>query len=374
MNRGSSTERSSSTKVLSSNTNGASSGGTIRSVPSDSSHRLDLTPVKSSDSTSSRNGNGNMPISRGHSPIPTHTHPPPSSLAVRQSPSPSVGRSISTEFGHSKAYPGGHFPLAEDTAAPNQQWSSAVGRANLGKSGRVIERLMGENDMLKRDIHIERLRAEESKQELKMAEAKTEQMVNDYEAKLHDAVINKTLLKRRERQLADLKSQVDGEKSRADRAQEAERGWREMCEQAKEESMHKIDEATTYAALLEGRNKTLSSHWKEQGAEIDRAMNKMRKEIAAINAARKEDDNRMNMLQSLCDQQAKQVEILRKEKDDIATAFEKYQHIQEELLADIKAKARKQEAENEAKLEENRVVLGELRWAIGVKKNLRDAQ
>lgn len=317
-----------------------------------------------------------MPMSRNHSPIPS-SHAPPSSLAIRQPNHPSVVRSISTEFGPTRSYNNNSFPIAED-ASPSQpqagqQWSSAVGRANLGKSGRVIERLMGENDMLKRDVHIERLRAEESKQELKMAEAKMDQQMNEYEAKLHDAAINKTLLKRRERQLADLKAQVDGEKLRANKAVEAERGWREACERERTESTAKVEEATTYAALLEGRNKALTSHWTEQGIEVQRAVGSIQKEISGIVKERKEDDSRMNMLQGLCDQQAEQLEGLRRENEVIHKAFEKYKMAQETLLRDIKEKARSQERENEAKLEETKKVLAKLKWALGVQKTVKGA-
>jgi hypothetical protein len=85
-------------------------------------------------------------------------------------------RTISSEFGPTRAYSNTNLPTTEENPeSPSaSQWSAAVGKANLGKSGRVIERLMGENDMLKRDLNIERLRAEESNQAAKMAEAKME--------------------------------------------------------------------------------------------------------------------------------------------------------------------------------------------------------
>jgi chromosome segregation ATPase len=296
-----------------------------------------------------------------------------------------LARAISSEFGPTRAYNNSTLHTPEDTSAstnglstsPNLgqgQWSSAVGRANLGKSGRVIERLMGENDMLKRDLNIERLRAEESKQAVKMAEGKMEALAAEYDGKLHDAAINKTLLKRRERQLADLKSQIDGEKERADKAVERERGWREAMERLEVESKRKVEEAQTFASLMEGRNKAMTSHWKEQGAEVNRTVGKLRKEIEALVQERRNDDSRMNMLQGLCDQQAEQFTSLQREKDGIQAAFENYKVAQDDALKGIKERARAQEDANEEALKETHRVLGELKWALGVKKNVKGAQ
>lgn len=316
-----------------------------------------------------------MPITRAHSPIPMTSHPPPSSLAVRQAAPPSsLARSISTEFGLTKSYSNGNFAIAEDNTAQNQPWSSAVGRANLGKSGRVIEKLMAENDMLRRDIKLERIRADDAKQELKMGEAKAEQERNDYEGKLHDAAINKTLLKRRERQLTDLKTQVDSERLRAAKALESEMIWREAAEREKVEAKAEIDRAHTYAALMEGRNNTLSGHWKDQRVQLDREVDRMRKEIKMIQQERKEDDRQISVLKGISDQQAEQLERLKAEKDTLWKEFERYKAAQEELLRDIKTKAKTQIMENEKRLEEATNVLHQLKWALNVKKNVPGAQ
>jgi chromosome segregation ATPase len=254
------------------------------------------------------------------------------------------------------------------------QWSSAVGRANLGKSGRVIERLMGENDMLKRDLNLERLRAEESRQAVKMAEGKMEALAAEYDGKLHDAAINKTLLKRRERQLSDLKAQIEGERQRADMAVERERTWREELERVQEDCNKRVEEAQTYAALMKGRNDALTSHWKEQGAEVDRTVAELSKEIESIVEERRNDDRKMNMLQGLCDQQAELLGSLEREKQGIQKAFESYKWEQDESLRGLKERARLQEAANEAALLETQRVLGELKWALAVKKNVKGAQ
>ena len=243
-------------------------------------------------------------------------------------------------------------------AASSPQWSAAVGKASLGKPGRVIERLMGENDMLKRNLDIERLRADESNQAAKMAEAKMEALMSEYTALLHDATVNKTLLKKRDTQLVDLKAQVESEKQRAISAIEQGREWRDEVEK------RELDlEARLYGALMEGRNNVMTSH----DAEANRAVAELRKEIVSITKERCNDDEKISMLKLLSDQQAEQLRQLELEKGRIDVAFVAYKEQHNDMLRDIKA----QEKKNEDILKESEQVLAELQWALGVKTKVR---
>ena len=336
-----------------------------------SSNGLDSTPIEDSRRTQGRVDSSIMASkdSKAYSPA----SPPARQTSLQLGNG--IARTISSEFGPTRAYTNTNLPATDEASESPQtpQWSAAVGKANLGKSGRVIERLMGENDMLKRDLNIERLRAEESNQAAKMAEAKMQATESEYETRLHEATVNKTLLKRRERQVADYKAQVESEKQRTAAAIESEREWRDVMEKCKEECKQKVDEAQLYAALMEGRNKAMTSHWSDQGAEVDRSVAKLGKKINSIIGERKKDDEKINMLKSLCNQQAEQLRQLELEKEGISAAFEAYKKQQEDMLKNIKTKATTQEKENEEILRESRRVLGELRWALGVRKNVKGA-
>ena len=262
-------------------------------------------------------------------------------------------QTMSSEFGPTIAYTDSNRNEIDES----REWSAAVGGATLGKSGRVIERLMGENDMLKRDLNIERLRAEELNQAAEMAEAKMKAMESEYDARLHEATVNNRLLKGRERQLADYKAQIESEKQRTAAAVEGEREWRNAVEECK----RKVVEAQIYAALMEGRNKVMTSHWPDQRAEVERSVAKLGKKINSIVLERKKDDEKINLLESLCDQQAKRLRHLELEKEGINDAFEAYKKQQEYMLKNIKTKATAQEKENEEILQESKRVLGELR-------------
>ncbi|KAL7950640.1 hypothetical protein V8C42DRAFT_307124 [Trichoderma barbatum] len=254
------------------------------------------------------------------------------------------------------------------------QWDSTIGKAGLGKTGRVINKLVSDNDALKREIKIEKLRAEEAKQAAKLVEDKMERMVNDYESRLLEANVTKTLLARKERQVETLMATVDVEKKKAVAAQELERNWRDEMEKAKLDAKTQADDATSYAQLMEGRYNAISSHWRDQGDEVNKAIATIKTEITTIVDERKSDDDKIQTLRDLCEQQDSNIQKLRREKEDIARLFEEYKKAQEENLKDIKENAKQTEAEQQRILEESRETLNKLRWALNVKTNVKGAE
>ncbi|OTA99797.1 hypothetical protein M426DRAFT_27192 [Hypoxylon sp. CI-4A] len=253
-------------------------------------------------------------------------------------------------------------------------WDGAVGKAGLGKTGRVINKLVSENEALKRDIKIERLKADEAKQAARLIEDKMERMVADYESRLLEANVTKTLLSRKERQVEHLQSMVELEKKRTSDAQERERTWREEMEKSRRDTKVQVEEANVYAALMESRYNAISSHWKDQGEEVKHAISGMDGRIKTLVDERRTDDEKINVLRDLCDQQDGNIRDLQRQKEEIARQFEAYKQEQEQALKDIKRTAREREDEQEKSLGEAKQVLGQLKWALNVKKNVKDVE
>jgi hypothetical protein len=145
-------------------------------------------------------------------------------------------------------------------------------------------------------------------------------------------------------------------------------------EKVRAESKRKIDDATNYAALMEGRYNAISSHWRDQGDEVKKSVAKMKTEIANLLEERRKDDDRIGTLQDLCGQQDGNIRDLRQQKDDIAAQFERYKAEQEEALRGIKTLADQRERQQEQTLKEAKEVLDKLRWALNVKERVEWAQ
>ncbi|KAL2016942.1 hypothetical protein VTK56DRAFT_2818 [Thermocarpiscus australiensis] len=264
--------------------------------------------------------------------------------------------------------------LSATEAHLSNGWDNSVGKAGLGKTGRVINRLVSDNEALKRDIQIERLRAEESRQTARLLEDKLERVISEYESRLLEASVTKTLLARKERQVESLQDAVELERKRAADARERERIWKEEMDRAKAEAKRRVEEATNYAALCEGRYNAISSHWRDQGEEVRRAMSRMRAEVESLAAERKRDDEKIETLRELCDQQDGNIRELKRQKEEIVAQFERYKVAQEEALRDIKRRADEREREQEWTLQETREVLDKLKWALNVKEKIEWAQ
>ncbi|KAJ4145062.1 hypothetical protein LMH87_003923 [Akanthomyces muscarius] len=264
--------------------------------------------------------------------------------------------------------------LSESTDTENGHWDSTIGKAGLGKTGRVINRLVSDNDALKRDIKIERLRAEEAKQAAKLIEDKMERMVSEYEGRLLEANVTKTLLARKERQVESLTAAVDVERKKTQAALDSERTWKAEMQKVRADAKAHVEQATTHAQLMEGRYNAISSHWREQGDQVKRAVTKMRAEIADVVDERQRDDDKIQTLRDLCEQQDGNIKELRREKDDMARLFAQYKQTQDDDLRDIRTNAKKREDEQERMLAEAKEALHKLKWALNVKSNVKGAQ
>ncbi|KAK4100635.1 hypothetical protein N658DRAFT_427252 [Parathielavia hyrcaniae] len=314
--------------------------------------------------------------------IPSLAETPPREAATTSSttPTPTIANTDPGGGGGSSANNDMSHPAAAATEAnpssssPNASWDSSVGKAGLGKTGRVINRLVSDNESLKRDIQIERLRAEESRSAARLLEDKLERVISDYESRLLEASVTKTLLARKERQVESLQDAVELERKRALDAAARERVCKDEMERAVADAKRQVDEATNYAALCEGRYQAISGHWKDQGEEVKRAMGKMRAEVEELVGERKKDDEKIETLRELCDQQDGNIRELMRQKDEIAAQFERYKRQQEEDLRGIKTRADQREQEQERTLREAREALDKLRWALSVKQKIDWAQ
>jgi chromosome segregation ATPase len=263
---------------------------------------------------------------------------------------------------------------ADTQGLPTNGWDSTIGKAGLGKTGRVINKLVSDNEALKRDIKIERLRADEAKQTARLLEDKMDRMSSDYEGRLLEANVTKTLLARKERQVESLQAAVELERRKASSAMERELVWKDEMEKVRAEAKQKVEEATNYAALMEGRYNAISSHWREQGEEVKKVVGSMKTEVDELLAERRKDDEKITTLREVCDQQDGNIRELTRQKEEIARQFEAYKAEQEAALRDIKRTAKLREDEQERVIGESKEVLNQLRWALGVKENVRWAE
>ncbi|KAI1852362.1 hypothetical protein JX266_002540 [Neoarthrinium moseri] len=373
--------------------NGSQIPSTIRTVPSfeaaSDTSSIESPSARNSAFSSSVNSNASGASYYSHNPSqfqaqngsssrlkPPTSHPESQSQSASKSPifAAMSSSNITTRQSNGTEASSDMDDHAQSAREGSPQWDGTVGKAALGKTGRVINKLVSDNEALKRDLKLERIKSEEAKQQAKLMEDKMERMVSEYESRLLEANVTKTLLSRKERQVEHLQMSVEAEKKRAVEALGREKTWRDEMEKGRRDANVQVEEAKTHAALMEGRYNAISSHWKDQGDEVKRTATNLRAEVAAIVIERKKDDEKINTLRDLCDQQDGNIRDLKRQKDEIGAQFEAYKREQEEALKTIKTAARQREEEQLRTIEETKSVLGQLRWALKVKENVKGAQ
>lgn len=360
----------------------AKTPNSIRTVPAEPLHLETSSPTVNDDSR------------RHPTKIDSPAHPPSKSYTGISSGPPlswqnnmpithGLVRSISSEFGAMKTYANGNTngtAVEEDTngvTSPtngNPHWSSAIGRAGQGKSGRVIDRLTSENDALKREMKLDRLRLHEATQAQKMAESRAAAMSAGLERDATEAAFNSMQLKRRDRQLAEARAELDYERRKGRDTEEKAKHYQDMAQEISENCMREVAIAKERAMHFEAAYTTMSCHWPNERAKVDKDFAEMREDITAVVEERKRDDEQITMLRSLGDQHVKQIGELQKQNEAIRKIHEEYKETQDKFLHNIKITSQRLQAEQEAAIEKNKKLSEQLQWALGVHNSRRPSQ
>lgn len=269
------------------------------------------------------------------------------------------------------------FAATQDTPAPEVEslpWSAAVGHATTGKSGRVIERLMGENDHLRRDVKLKNLRYEEEAKRSEMARSKLEslQATNDNLVASHE--VDKAALARRDRKIEELKAEL-----------EVERRRREMAEEQAKETSKERDEVVSYCRreLMEEKElakkattqyQVLSSSWQTLSEGYRRQLDKLKADIKLLAQRRAEDRQKLGRLEVVMEQTRRETERMSKVKQAVSKKFEDYKAETEDGIKGIREQATRNEEASHGALEEVEKVVREMRYVINLKKDLKEAE
>lgn len=312
------------------------------------------------------------PASPAQLPTPiTGQHSPIRSLSHNYDHTPSTQTSdVDSSVLLSPSPPNQDAPPLDVQSLP---WSAAVGHATTGKSGRVIERLMGENDHLRRDLNLKNLRYEEEAKRSEMARSKLEnvQATNDNLVAIHE--VDKAALARRERKIEELKADLEVERLR-----------REMAEQETKETSKERDEvvARCRIELVEEKEtakkhrtqyEVLSSSWKTLREGYRRQLDRLKADIKVLTQRRLEDRTKLERLEVVMEQTRRESEKMSKAKHGMSKILEDYKAETEEGIKGIRERAARNEEASQSTLEEVDKVVGEMKYVINLTRDLKEA-
>ena len=264
-----------------------------------------------------------------------------------------------------------HTPTSEVQSLP---WSAAVGHATTGKSGRVIERLMGENDHLRRDLNLKNLRYEEEARRSEMARSKFEnvQATNDNLVAIHE--VDKAALVRRERKIEELKADLEMERRRRQLAEEETKDTSKERDEVVARCRMELMEEKEIAKKSRTQYEVLASSWKTLSEGYRRQLDKLKADIKVLNQRRVEDRKKLERLEVVMEQTRRESEKMSKAKQGMSKVLEGYKAETEEGIKGIRERAARNEEASHGALEEVEKVVGEMRHVINLKRDLKEPE
>ena len=313
-------------------------------------------------------------------PSPSSTYTPRSPQYNHETPTRQVASIVHLGSPlHSETdLPNQSLPASSTPGSPpsegNDQWSSAVGRATTGKSGRVIERLMGDNDRLQREIKLATVRLEEEIKRGESARAALDSLraTNENLKALQEA--DKAALARRDRKIEDLKADLTTERSRREKAENETRDIGKERDEIVDDCRKEVLAVKELARKSSNQYEILSGSWRSLDNGYRHQTKKLKTDILLLRDERRDDQQRIARLDIVIGQLHQESEKTKKAKDRMSQEFEEYKREKEEGMRDIKERAEKNESANEQALREMTKLLGEMKYIINVKRDVKGVE
>jgi predicted nucleic acid-binding Zn-ribbon protein len=262
--------------------------------------------------------------------------------------------------------------MSPPAASPSPEpapWSSAVGHASTGKSGRVIERLQGDIDRLNRDLQLLKARlddSEKARETLTTHNSYFRDRNSNYE---QSQEANLQQLQRKDRMIEELRENLLREKLRVAAAEQTAK------EAAASEELWRV-EASQMRSLVGQKDMeyaTLGMCRKTEQERYQGSMSQMADSIQTLQRDRVEEQRRYARLEVVGEQQKQNIKRLEEVGSKMNANFQAYRAMIDETIAGWREQLGSNDENVAAKLEEMAQVTGRMRWVMAVERDVNSA-
>ena len=260
-------------------------------------------------------------------------------------------------------------PTSDFAASP---WSAAVGRATMGKSGRVIDKLQGDNDRLQREKKLAIVKLEEEVKRGESARLALEslQVSNNNLISIHES--DKSFLSKKDRRIEELRADLEMERSRRDSAERATRESRRERDEVVEKLRREAVEDKEQAKKANCQYDVLSKSWKSLEDRYERQILKFRSDLAVLREELGCDKQKLTQLEVIMEQLRQEGDKTRKAKERLSSDLQAYKAEQEAGIRGMRERAQLNDSAHEQTLKHMETMLGQMRYIVNVKKDVRD--
>ncbi|KAE8148414.1 hypothetical protein BDV25DRAFT_131233 [Aspergillus avenaceus] len=254
------------------------------------------------------------------------------------------------------------------------EWSSAVGHAATGKSGRVIHNLQEEIARLTRECSVYRSRAEETqrmndafKTQVQNMTERLRNLEQAHETNLHS-------ISRKDKKIEELRVEVQSEKDRRQRAEMETNKFHQLMDDDRDDFNRKCAELQEIANHSRTQYDVLAKAGQRERADQQRRLKAIRDDIDALKARQDEKNLHVERLDAVMAQKNREIEVGRENFDKLFETYESYKKAHDEEVGSLVERGRQCDLKLDAGLAALKEAEGQMKWVIRVKNEVKDAK
>lgn len=230
---------------------------------------------------------------------------------------------------------------------------------------------MAENDRLRREKNLLEVQWEEEVKRSDSAKSAMDGLSSKVDSLTSIMEIDKTLLRKRERKLEEMKTELETERQRRERAENETKATRRERDEAVEglkKELHVATEqskrATTQYDVISRSYKTLEESYSRQTRKLKTEMQSLRDDIVA-------DHKKLACIQTIMEHHRSESQRSQEARDQLKQMFDAYKSEAEQEMNIIREAAKRNAHAHDRKQQEMQEAVNEMRYVVNVKKNVR---
>jgi methyl-accepting chemotaxis protein len=289
-----------------------------------------------------------------------------STTSLPQNIPPSPPRTNGSGSSYLDAYDNAASLLSTSPTGGNLQ------RMTTGKSGRVIEKLMAENDRLRRELKVETTAREEERKAKEAIRQARDSLQSTNDNLILQNNIDKSSLARKDRKIEELKTHRDFERDQRVVLQERSKIQIKESDELVQDLKSSLSREISERKRAVNQYDVVRESFKRMDDGYRQRVERLKAQLDALLLERERDRQFLQRLEVTVEQQRQELEKLRLAKNKITEKYEDVLERAEEGLKDITQAAKSQELILEETTKEARSTLGALRHLIGVHNAFTD--
>ncbi|KAL4814134.1 hypothetical protein BDW67DRAFT_166768 [Aspergillus spinulosporus] len=263
-------------------------------------------------------------------------------------------------------------PINGDTTGA--EWSSAVGHAATGKSGRVIHNLQEDIARLTRECSVYRSRAEETQRMNEAFKTQVQNMTDRLRNLEHSNEMNLHSLSRKEKKIEELRAELKSERERRQQADDEKARFRQLMDEAQDDFHQKCAELQEIAHHAQTQYDVLVKSGQRERADQQRRLKSIRDEFIALREAHNQTNSQLSQLDSIMAQKDRELERGRANFEALFKEYEAYKRAHDEEVRELIEQSRQGEVKFSATLASLKETESRMKWVVQVKREVKDAE